>query len=141
MNTINDFIYDVCDTLNIDIPIISFDISNFQTHTMMAQCDSAGTTIYLKKPSQVNFDFFFAIAHELRHIWQIRNNQPLYFSNYKPREICTSLEEYNLQLAEIDANAFAGLIMIDFFNIKPLFNNMSSYVRDKIYQHIETLTL
>jgi len=71
---------------------------------------------------------FFSIAHELRHIWQIQNDEELYFSTYKPIDLFSSVEEYNLQIAELDANAFAGLIMIDFFHLKPLFEGVPDSV-------------
>lgn len=65
---INDYINDICDILDISIPSISFDTSNFPTDTMIAQCSPNGSTIYLKKYEKPNPDQFFAIAHELRHI-------------------------------------------------------------------------
>lgn len=112
---INDYVNDICNILDISIPSISFDTSNFPTDTMMAQCNPNGLTIYLKKYEKPNPDQFFSIAHELRHIWQIKNDEQLYFSTYKPIDLCSSIEEYNLQIAELDANAFAGMIMMNFF--------------------------
>ena len=35
-------------------------------------------------------------------------------SAYKPVNLCGSVEQYNLQIAEVDANAFAGLAMETF---------------------------
>ena len=115
MNMIYSFISDICDILNIPVPAVSFDTSNFASDTMMAQCSPDGSTIYLKKYDKPNPDQLFSIAHELRHIWQMQNYEQLYFSAYKPINLCSSVEEYNLQIAELDANAFAGLTMIDFF--------------------------
>ena len=134
---IHDFIADVCDILNIPIPLISYDISNFPTETMMAQCSPDGSTIFLKRYDKPNPDHFFAIAHELRHIWQMQNDKKLYLSAYKPIDLCKSAEEYNLQIAEIDANAFAGLVMISFFHLKPLFEGMPDCVKIKIYERME----
>ena len=136
---IQQFISDICDILNIATPSVSFDISNFPTNTMMAQVNSSGDTIYLKKYDKPNPDQLFSIAHELRHIWQIQNNNHLYFSTYKPINLCKSVEEYNLQIAELDANAFGGLIMIDFFNLKPLFEGVPNSVKVKIYEQMEYL--
>lgn len=136
---IQQFISDICDILNITTPSVSFDISNFPTDTMMAQVNSSGDTIYLKKYDKPNPDQLFSIAHELRHIWQIQNNNYLYFSTYKPINLCKSVEEYNLQIAELDANAFGGLIMIDFFNLKPLFEGVPNSVKVKIYEQMEYL--
>lgn len=136
---IHDFINDICNILNISVPHISFDTSNFQSETMMAQINSEGTTIYLRKTDKPNPDQFFSIAHELRHRWQIQTDKEWYFSDYKPRELCSSVEEYNLQFAEIDAHAFAGIMMEEFFHLKPLFQGLSDAVKSKIYSRMEYL--
>lgn len=133
---INEFICDICDILCIPVPCVSFDTSAFPTDTTMAQCSPDGTTIFLKKCSDPDPDMMFSIAHELRHSWQILNDR---ISSYKPADLCSSIEEYNLQPVEIDANAFAALIMIDFFNIKPLFEGMSDKVKHKIHRRMEQL--
>ena len=134
------FVVEICDILNISVPSVSFDTSNFPTDTMMAQCNPDGSVIYLKKYDKPNPDQLFSIAHELRHIWQLWNDKQLYFSTYKPVDLCNSVEEYNLQIAEIDANAFAGLIMINFFHLQPLFESMPGTVKAKIYERMERLT-
>ena len=136
---IHEFINDVCDILNISVPAISFDTSNFTSDTMMAQIDSSGTTIYLKQFNKANPDQFFSIAHELRHRWQVLTDKEWYFSDYKPRELCTSTEEYNLQFAEIDAHAFAGIIMETFFQLTPLFQGLSDVVKDKVHNRMEQI--
>ena len=134
---IYDFILDICDILNISEPSISFDTSNFPTDTMMAQLSPSGDTIYLKKYDKPNADQFFAIAHELRHKWQMQYDEELYFSTYKPINLVCSVEEYNLQIAELDAHAFASLVMIDFFHIKPLFDGFSNSLKSKIFERME----
>lgn len=133
------FINDICDILNISVPSVSFDTSNFPTDTMMAQVNPSGNTIYLKKYDKPDPDQFFAIAHELRHIWQLKNEEQLYFSTYKPIHFCDSVEEYNMQIAELDANAFAGLVMIGFFRLKPLFEGVPDSVKTKIFERMEYL--
>lgn len=136
---IYEFINDICDILNIPVPSVSFDDYNFPTDTTMAQCNPDGSTIYLKKYGKPNPDQLFSIAHELRHVWQIQNDEQLYFSTYKPIDLCPSVEEYNLQIAELDANAFAGLVMIDFFSLKPLFEGVPDSVKSKIFKRMEYL--
>ena len=136
---IHEFINDVCDILNISVPAISFDTSNFTSDTMMAQVNPSGDTIYLKKHDKPNPDQLFSIAHELRHIWQIQNDEKLYFSTYKPIDLLPSVEEYNLQIAELDANAFASLVMIDFFHLKPLFEGVHDSVKAKIFERMKYL--
>lgn len=136
---IEKFITDLCDILNIPKPYISFDTSSFPTDTMMAQCSPGGDIIYLKKYDKPNPDQLFAIAHELRHIWQLQNDKQFYFSAYKPINLCSSVEEYNLQIAEVDANAFGGLIMIAFFHLKPLFKDVPNTVKNSIFERMEFL--
>lgn len=130
---INQYIKDICEELNISVPKISFDISLFSTPTMMALYD--GNTIYIKPYDKPNPDQLFSIAHELRHAWQLQTDEDYYFRNYKSvKEL--DIETYNLQLAEIDANAFASIIMIDWFGLQPLYQGMSDKVISKIKTHI-----
>lgn len=128
---INGYIEKVCKILKITVPNISYDTSHFTTETTLAQCDSAGTTMYLRHTVLSNSDDAFAIAHELRHIWQIRNDCDRYFANYKTSDEI-GVETYNNQLAEIDANAFAAIIMANFFGLRPLYNGLSKKTIDKI---------
>lgn len=134
------FIKEVSEILQIPAPEISFDTSMFPTETTLAQCeidvnDPDGCIIHLRKCDKPNPDQLFAIAHELRHIWQFR--QGLYLPEYKERNECESVEEYNLQLAEIDANAFGAIIMNDFFGMKPLFQGLSETVKEEIAKQIK----
>lgn len=133
------FIDDVCGQLKIDVPVVSFETSHFPTKTTMALCSQDSSTIYLKKSRRATPDYLFAIAHELRHIWQIRNDYDLYFSKYRPADQCASLEEYNLQAAELDANAFAWLVMEDSFHLTPLFHGVPESVKSKISERMEQL--
>lgn len=137
MTIINNYINNICDILNITTPIISFNVSKFQSDTMMAQCNLSGDTIYIRKTDKPNPDYLFAIAHELRHIWQIKTNKSKFFDHYKPRENCNSVEEYNLQLAEIDANAFAAIIMTDYFHLEPQWNGLTNEVIKSINNRID----
>ena len=136
---INDYIIDICDILDIDIPAVSYDTSHFTTETMMAQADVNNNIIYIRDRDNIDNDYIFALAHELRHIYQSITDKDYYFKNYKTSEACESVEEYNLQIAEIDAHAFAGLYMMIEFETKPLFKSLSDKVRNKIYKRIERL--
>lgn len=136
---IQDYIEDICDILNIPVPQFSYDTSHFHSSTMMAQVDSAGKVMYLKKYSKPNFDQLFSIAHELRHVWQITYYQEKYFYNYKTMDVLKSVEEYNLQPAEIDANAFAYIVMADFFGVKPLFQGLSDIVKSQIMERVNQI--
>lgn len=116
---IKEFITDVCELLEIEVPTISYDTTRFATETTMAQCKPSANTIYINKTDKPNPDYIFSIAHELRHIYQYQTDEEFYLSDYKPSNKCLSVEEYNLQIAEIDANAFASIVMTDFFSMKP----------------------
>lgn len=136
---INDFITEICSILNINKPSVSYDTSHFATDTMMAQYDPSGNTIYLKKKDKPDPDYLFSIAHELRHVWQISTNRNLYFSNYQTVNVL-GIEKYNNQLAEVDANAFAGLIMIEFFHLKPLWHGLSDNNIKLIEERMELIS-
>ena len=136
---IEEFITDVCDLLDIEVPKISYDTSHFPTKTTLAQCEPGANTIYLNKADKPNPDYVFSIAHELRHIYQYQTDEKIYLSGYKPSNKCSSVEEYNLQIAEVDANAFASIIMIDFFSMKPQWNGLSEKVIKAIENRIKFL--
>lgn len=120
---INHFIRDVCELLGILPPEISFDTSTFPTSSTLAQARKDGKLIKVRKKN--NPDMYFAVAHELRHIWQIRNGWD--FSEYKQSDTISD-EEYNLQPAELDAQAFAKIVMVEFFHITPLFKGLPKSV-------------
>ena len=136
---IKEFITDVCELLEIEIPKISYDTSHFPTKTTLAQCEPTANIIYLTKVDKPNPDYVFSIAHELRHIYQYQTDEKFYLSKYKPSNKCSSVEEYNLQIAEVDANAFAAIIMTDFFSMKPQWNGLSGKVVDPIEKRIKFL--
>ena len=135
---IKQYVTTVCQILNINEPTVSSDTASFSTETTLVQCDPSGSTIYLKNESP-NPDLLFAIAHELRHVWQVRTNKQLYLSEYKPAALMPSIEDYNLQLAEIDANAFAAIIMTDFFRLQPQWQGQSAKVISAINSRIKVI--
>lgn len=136
---IEEFIADICELLDIIIPSISYDTSHFQTKTTMAQCELISNTIYLNKLDKPNPDYLFVIAHELRHIFQYQDDEQFYLSNYKTSNNCSSIEEYNLQIAEVDANAFASIIMVEYFHMQPQWNGLSDKVINAINNRINLL--
>lgn len=136
---INEYIADVCDLLDIDVPTISFDNTHFPTETTMALCDPATHTIYLRKVDNPNPDYVFSIAHELRHIYQYETDEQYYLSAYKAADKCSSIEKYNLQIAEVDANAFAAIVMKDFFALTPQWQGLTKNVTAAINKQIKHL--
>lgn len=134
-----EYITDICELLNIPNPSISYDTSHFTTQTTMAQCELTSNTIYLSKIDKPNPDYLFSIAHELRHLWQYKENKQFYFSGYKTSDKCSSIEDYNLQIAEIDANAFATIIMSNWFHLQPQWNALSDKVINVINDRINVI--
>ena len=96
-------------------------------------------TIHIKKQN-ISPDYVFSIIHELRHLWQWKTDKRAYFDNYKNSDAC-SLEEYNLQIAELDANAYAAWIMIEEFGIKPLWEGQSDKVIDGINKRMVEIAI
>lgn len=125
---INEFIEDVCDILNIEIPNILYG-----AHRTVYE--SATNTIYISKYNKFTPDLFFALAHELRHVWQYKCHEHEFLSNYKTREVL-DVEAYNNQIAEIDANAFASIVMMQMFQLKPLYQGLSKNTVSKIYDYV-----
>lgn len=135
------YINNICDALQIKTPRISNNGTRFATNSTLAYLNSAGTVLYIRKElEQSNIcDFAFSIAHELRHKWQLENNESLYFDEYKPASMLPDLEAYNLQLAEIDANAFACIMLFDTFGKMPTFPSLTDRVRHAINMRIDYL--
>lgn len=130
------FVSEVCSILGIQNPKIEYRPQDFfQTATMLAMCTSDGTTVYVRHSEDITPDLLFSIAHELRHCWQINNKLEI-LEGYREAQDLT-VEEYNLQPAEIDANAFSGVVMVNFFGIKPLFQGLPDNVKAKIYAEMK----
>lgn len=49
----------------------------------------------------------------------------------------SNIIKYNMQEVEIDANAYAGYIMITKFRVKPLFDNLPTIVKNRIYEKMQ----
>lgn len=131
---IKELVEELCALLKIDVPEIIF-TTEFPTKTMQAMVEDG--KLYLRN-KELNPDLAFAIAHETRHLWQMEYHAEEYYKNYKQREE-VGIEKYNLQLAEVDANAFATIIMKDFFGLKPLYNGMTEKTIVAIKKRIDEL--
>ena len=136
---IEEYITEICELLNIPVPSISYDTSHFPTETTIAQCELNNNIIHLNKIDKPTPDYLFAISHELRHIFQYQDDEQFYLSNYKTSDNCSSIEEYNLQISEVDANAFASIIMVEYFHMQPQWNGLSDKVIRAINDRINTI--
>lgn len=136
MKQIYKFIRILCKDLKIDRPkvIIRDDLL---TPTTLADYIFGRNTIELSKNYESEYDLYFAIAHELRYKHQIFYNK-FDYDNYKTREDL-SISEYNLQFEEIDANAYAYLIMVNAFGVEPQFNGLEENIKNKILKRVEEI--
>lgn len=90
----------------------------------------------IRNDIEISEELFFVLAHELRHAYQIASGESL--EEYRTSDRI-SIEQYNLQPLEVDANAFGALIMSDFFGIVPQFRNMPDTVRKAIKDRMKQL--
>lgn len=92
--------------------------------------------VLIRDDIAVSPELFFALAHELRHAYQTANGESL--EEYRTSDRI-SVERYNLQPLEVDANAFGALVMAEFFGIVPQFQNMPDTVRKAINDRMKQL--
>ena len=137
---VNDFIKELAQKLKIQIPKVYYDTRHFANNTMLAQCEPDENVIYITPFLKATPDIIFAIAHELRHMWQIQYHPNEYMINHKTVDTI-DFEQFNLQPAEIDANAFAYIVMMDFFKMRPSFDNLSQNVINKILERANQIEL
>lgn len=139
-----DVVDEICDSLDIEAPAICVDENGpFATETTMAAVHFGEiTTLYLNPDYsiyfwEVNPLNVFIIAHELRHIYQRRSGED--FGNYVLSSK-TSLNNYNRQYCEMDANAF-GLWCVNEMYESAAFNKISEIVFARISASVKRATL
>ncbi|MGN1316669.1 MAG: hypothetical protein ACI4VW_06335 [Acutalibacteraceae bacterium] len=135
ISSIRDFNQWICDDLNVDVPDIAFvNADAFPTKTTIAVFNPDDGIVYYNLDYIPNTTFaesmyyvFFASAHELRHIYQYKNNDKA-FAGHIPSSK-TDLKSYNQQEVEADANKYAVKKMDEFnpdwdiYNIKETMKN------------------
>lgn len=143
MNGILEFIKEVCEDLCISIPdSIVTDDKKFNKGTQLAALayENEKSILYLRtKYEYGDVDMAFAIAHELRHKYQI-DTHVFDFDNYKTSDKL-SIREYNLQSEEVDANAYAYIVLLDFFKLKVDFKLLlkDDAVADVIMKRVDVI--
>lgn len=85
-------------------------------------------TIHIKNDLS-DKDYIFVLSHEMRHVYQ--EEKGLIKQDYKKRNE-TTLSDYNTQENEIDANAFAMVILFNVLGIVPSFENLDQKAITKI---------
>ena len=136
MKEVYQFINFICKDLKIKKPK-KIEFGRLQTNTMLASYNYQKDTITIKKEYEDIRDLYFALSHELRHKYQI-DRKIFDFENYKLSDK-TDIKAYNLQPEEIDSNAYAALIMMSTFGVKPLLNGLDKDVKEKINKRIDEL--
>ena len=133
------FIDIICNNLKIKKPRIQIKHGTFVSGTVLAAYNYKNKKIVINDPKSYEnkADLLLAIAHELRHKYQIDHDM-FDFENYKTSKGLT-IEEYNLKKEEIDANAYACVVMMDLFGIKPLFNGLSTKVVREIEKKVDEI--
>lgn len=136
------FLSAICENLDMEVPTIRFDESHFSTKTQRAVCHVKDKIIYLRRKSQygeIDYDTLFCIAHEARHIWQFQFPEWKEIIMNRPKASNVYTQDYNLQLHEIDANAYGAVVMIKTTGHRPVFNGLSDDVIQMICDRVDNL--
>lgn len=80
--------------------------------------------------------FYLVLAHEIRHVWQFTNQAYSFENYYSGKE---SPEKYETQECEIDANAFAYLVLHLVTGKTPKHNTWKIYSYDSIMLRVREL--
>lgn len=123
------FVKSLCEILGTEWPELIYDSSRLTTKTMMAALSPEG--LHLPTKPKKTADLFFSIAHEMRHKWQREKSGKDWLLGYQEAG-AVSAEEYNQQPIEVDANAFAYVVMVDMFGVEPQFNGLSDATKAMI---------
>ena len=97
----------------------------------------ATRTVHIK-PHLSRNDYFFVLAHESRHIYQLDTNR--YKKTYIMRHN-TDLKNYNEQKPELEANAYAYAMCYIFLKNLPTFEGLEESTRLKIIHWAEAIFL
>lgn len=131
---ISNFIADVCFVLGIDVPKVTHDLLDICIDTRKEQF--TGEKFFVPATDEPDSEFLFYIAHNLRIRWQFLTN-PDYFDFQSVEEI--GIDNYDNQLAEVDAAAFASLYMIGYFQLMDDFTSVSCQTRELILKRMEEI--
>ena len=119
----------IANVLEIDPPSIEYTSEDFLTITTKAMVTPDRSRIIIKAGLDRKQECFY-IAHEMRHVWQAKY-MPSLLEGYMQSDQLDK-EAYNLQSAEIDANAFGVVILSNVFNSIPQFGELTDDITEKI---------
>ena len=142
INNLNDKIYEVIDysanVLYIAPPWIEYQPAyTFYTPTMRAAFNPKSGLIYVNETyidtyldDENRFDLWLDFSHETRHAWQYYVGMPD-ADKYITRSNA-NLADYNSQKLEVDAWAWASLVVQHKFNVRPLLSTLFGGDIDKL---------
>ena len=133
MDNVKKYVVFLCNTLNIPHPKLTTDDTLFEGKTLLAMTCVEDNEIAIRSHYATETDLYFALAHELRHLWQYKHGRLTDRLRDKPTSE-NGIREYNLRWEELDANAFAVVCMEDLFRVRPLFNGLDEDIKAKIYK-------
>lgn len=110
-----------CNALSVTFPAVRIaEPSEFATPTVKSAVSIDGRELLINRSfaeSCADVPFvWLALSHECRHIWQIHNAEK--FDNYQTSATLT-LAEYNAQPEEVDAWAWAVVVVGQLFGVRP----------------------
>lgn len=123
--------------LEIEPPTISFEEPDGMTATQLGALDLESRDIWVRRTAE-DADKLFAIAHEMRHLWQAEK-RPEMLTGYVSAANINNVA-YNNQDAELDANAFAVAIMRAFFGLVPLFTGVDENLKRDIRARADVIS-
>lgn len=138
------FIRNICAILEIEPPRISSDVDDFPTDTTLAAvcipADGGKPFLCLRENVEPDPGYYVQVAHELRHLWQLENDNGYWFGSYKSiEELRGDLTRYNLQPAEVDAHAFSVVVLVRAFGAAPTFETLGEPVRQAIAERLRQI--
>lgn len=106
-----------CETLGVSPPRVTMlPASSFSTLTTFAAISPDGEKLAINSSLTLSkIDIWFAISHELRHKWQIDHDWD--FGKYQKSDV--DFCNYNRQPQEIDAPAWATIVLANLFHLRP----------------------
>ena len=132
-----------CNCLQIPLPklkpVRKLPSASKTVRTMLEYSPTTGAfTVLLRIDAKMDYDTVFAIAHELRHEYQIIHKM-FNISDHRESGTGNTIHDYNMQPEEIDAHAFAYNYMLDYYGIRMLFLPLSADVKKAIMQRAEEI--
>ena len=134
---INGYVRTLCNMLQITIPQVFYNDREL-VQEEHAKLTPDGKRLFLRKLKTPSLDQLFAAAFQLRKMWQRKTDDQLYFGEFKLREELP-LREFSIQPSEVDANAFAAVVVSAFFGVEPVFDELPGAARSRIDRRCEEI--